>query len=220
LRLSFWSRSAAAPNVLGLLEVSVDKEDELAQLLNEARAGNRQALSVLLDRLRPEMRQRAQARLGNRLLARLDGSDIAQEIYLRAWQNFGDLQGDTVGHLLAWLEEIFKNVITDCRRRHGALKRDAAREVSGDDLFCGLMGDGTTPSQGAMRNEQQARMIEALQRLPSDQRQVFQLRVCEGLPFEEVARRIGVSEGNARVLLLRARNKLKSELGCNHEQRQ
>ena len=53
-----------------------------------------------------------------------------------------------------------------------------------------------------------------------NQRQVFQLRVCEGLPFEEVARRIGVSEGNARVLLLRARNKLKSELGCNHEQDQ
>lgn len=198
----------------------MEKEDQLAQLLNEARGGNRQALSVLLDRLRPEMRQRAHARLGHRLLARLDGSDIAQEIYLRAWRSFSDLRGDTVGHLLAWLEGIFENVITDCRRRHGAVKRDAARDVTGDGLFCSLMGDGTTPSHGAVRNEQQARMVEALQRLPSDQQQVFQLRVFEGLTFEEVAKRVGVSEGNARVLLLRARNRLKSELGCNHEQDQ
>jgi RNA polymerase sigma-70 factor (ECF subfamily) len=167
--------------------------------------------------LRPWVRWQAQGLLGQRLAARLDGSDIVQEVHLRALERFDQFQGDYMPQLRAWIETILRNIITDCRRRHGAEGRDVNAEVAGGDLFPGLAADATTPSQGAMRHEQQARLSAALQRLPEKQRLVFHLRFSEGLPFEEVARRAGVSVGNARVLMVRALERLKNELGDEHE---
>ena len=101
--------------------------------------------------------------------------------------------------------------------RDVAQVRDANREVASGDLFEGMAGDGTTPSQAAARNEQQQRdqqrLAEALQRLPEKQRLVFQLRLFQGLPFEEVAQQVNVSVENARVLMFRATENLKDALG-------
>jgi RNA polymerase sigma-70 factor (ECF subfamily) len=195
----------------------VDDNDEVAALLAEARKGNNQALSVLLDRLRTWIRGRAQVLLGQGLHARMDGSDVAQEVHARIWQEFVEFKGQSVPELRAWIDKILQHHITDCRRHHGAGKRDAGREVGGSDPFSDLAGQGTTPSQGAMRNEQQARLDEALEQLPENQREVFRLRFCEGLSFEEVAHRVGVTASNARVLMVRAMDRLRNELGESHE---
>lgn len=195
----------------------MDENEDLDRLLVEARKGNQQALGDLLQRLRDWVRQCAWSRLGQRLGARVDASDIAQDVSLRVWRCFDQFQGGSVPEFLGWVEEIIQNAITDCRRRHGADKRDADAEVAGGALFPALAADATTPSQGAIRNEQQARLSEALQRLPQMQQRVFRLRLYEGLPFEEVARRVGVTVGNARVLMLRATEKLKNELEHEHE---
>jgi RNA polymerase sigma factor (sigma-70 family) len=122
-----------------------------------------------------------------------------------------------MAQLRAWVEEILWNIITDCRRRHGADKRDPDREDHGQDLVSGLRGGDPTPSQEAMDNEQQARVIAALQRLPEKQRLVFHLRVFAELAFAEVARRVSVTEGNARQLWGRAFKRLTDELEGEHE---
>jgi RNA polymerase sigma-70 factor (ECF subfamily) len=188
-------------------------DSELADLLSKARQGKEGALERLLERLRPWLRQRAEKRLGQGLGARLDGSDVVQEVHLRLWDHFDQFRGDTVGQLLAWVDGIVDNCITDCRRRQGAAKRNVGVEVAGGDRFPGLAADATTPSQGAMRNEDAARLAEALQHLSETQRLVFRLRFFEGLPFEEVAHRAGVTAANARVLMLRATERLRNELG-------
>ena len=68
-----------------------------------------------------------------------------------------------------------------------------------------------------MCSEGHARLTEALERLPEQQRLVFRLRFYEGLPFDEVARRAGVTAGNARILMMRATERLRNELGDEHE---
>ena len=42
-------------------------------------------------------------------------------------------------------------------------------------------------------------MREAVLQLPRRQREVLTLRIDAGLPFAEVARTLGIDEGNARV---------------------
>jgi RNA polymerase sigma-70 factor (ECF subfamily) len=195
----------------------VDDNEELAGLLNEARKGNKQVLGALLAQLRPWLRGQAQGLLGQRLAARIDGSDIVQDVHLRALECFEQFQGDSMPRLRAWIGEILRNIITDCRQRQGADKRDRDKEVPGGKLFSDLPGNATAPSQKAIRNEQQARLSDALQRLPEKQRLVFQLRLYEQLPFEEVARRVDVTVVNARVLMVRAIERLKNELGDGHE---
>jgi RNA polymerase sigma-70 factor (ECF subfamily) len=190
----------------------VDDNDELAGLLTEARKGKRQALGALLAQMRPWVRWQAQGLLGQRLAARLDGSDIVQDVHLRAFERFGQFGGDSVPQLRAWVAEILWNIVRDCVRRHGAGRRDLGREERGEVLFDGLRCGDTTPSQFAMVSEQQARLMAALQRLPGKQQQVFHLRYFAGLDFETVARRVCVTEGNARQLWGRAVKRLLDEL--------
>jgi RNA polymerase sigma-70 factor (ECF subfamily) len=142
---------AAAPTPISwsfISGVAVDDDEELARLLTEARTGDQQALGALLARLRAWVRHRAQGLLGRRLAARLDGSDVVQDVHLRAFEHFDQFRGDSVPQLRAWVEEILQNVITDCRRRHGAGKRDADAEVAGGDLFPGLPADATSYRPG------------------------------------------------------------------------
>jgi RNA polymerase sigma factor (sigma-70 family) len=162
----------------------MDDNEELAGLLIEARKGNKQALGALLAQLRPWVRWQAQGLLGQRLVARLDGSDIVQDVHLRALEHFDQFRGDSVPQLRAWVKTILRNIITDCRRRHGADGRDVDAEVAGGDRFPYLEADATTPSEGAIRNEQQARLSEALQRLPEKQRLVPVSSVFAG-PWEK-----------------------------------
>ena len=188
-------------------------DEEQARLLNEARQGNQQALGLILMQLRPWMRRQAEGLLGQRLRARVDGSDIVQDVHLRAVERFDRFDGDSVQQFRAWVAEILWNIVNDCLRRQLAGKRNPDREERGDDRVSALKGSDTTPSRAAMENEQQSRLIAALQRLPENQRLVFHLRYFAELSLVEVARRLSLTEVNARRLWGRASKRLLDELG-------
>ncbi|HEX5571900.1 MAG TPA: sigma factor-like helix-turn-helix DNA-binding protein, partial [Ktedonobacterales bacterium] len=52
----------------------------------------------------------------------------------------------------------------------------------------------------------------AIERLPSSQQSVIRLRDIEGYPAEEVCQLLGLSEANQRVLLHRARSRVRQAL--------
>ena len=87
-----------------------------------------------------------------------------------------------------------------------AEKRDVRREISLEQigkrleqstarLESLLAQQGDSPSSHAQRNEQEIMLADALAELPGDYRQVILLRHVEGLPFEEVARRMDRTSG-------------------------
>src|SRR5262249_56565076 len=108
-------------------------------------------------------------------------------------------------------------------RHFNARQRQAAREVSLEQFQQGLdqssltlgrclADDSQTPSQLAARGEAAVRLADALARLPADYRTLLLLRVFEGLPAEDVARRMGRSAGAVRMLPLPALATLRAEL--------
>jgi RNA polymerase sigma-70 factor (ECF subfamily) len=189
----------------------VDENEEAAGLLTEARNGNQQALGNLLALLRPWLRGQAQGLLRQRPPRGADFSDIVQEVHLRVFQRFPQFRGDSVPQLRAWVRMILRNMVVDGYRGRNVHEED------GGSRFPDLPGDATTPSEVVHRGEQQARLYEALDRLPERQRLVFELRFYEGLSFEEVAQSMGVKVGNARVLMVRATEKLRKELGDDRD---
>jgi RNA polymerase sigma-70 factor, ECF subfamily len=190
----------------------MNDHEEVARLLPLARAGDAKALEALIERLRERVRGEARGQIGGRLRARLDASDVAQEVCMLACKAFPQFAGNTVPQLLAWFDEILRNVITNQRRHHGAAKRDAHRERPEGEVPFDPPADASTPSQRAIRNEEQTRLAEALRGLPEKQRLVFQLRYLQALPTKDAALTAGVTEENARVLLYRAIQRLKTEL--------
>ena len=191
----------------------MDENSELRRLLPQAQNGDPAARDALLGLLRGRARRYADYLLRSQPGARLDASDIAHEALVRVLARFDPNAFPTVPHLLAWLNTIVRNVVTDLRRHDAARTPDGGLNVAGGDLFPGLMSDTTGPEVKVSRSEDADRLTAALANLTENQRLVFALRFREGLSFEEIAARIGVSAANARVLMFRATESLQKLLG-------
>jgi RNA polymerase sigma-70 factor, ECF subfamily len=164
------------------------------------------------------------ARLGveGRFRAKFDPSDVVQQTLLEACRDLPRFRGETEAELMAWLRQILAHVLAhEVRRYAGTRGRDVGREVSLEQALAessrrlgeALAAPGSSPSVRAGRLELELRLAEALSRLPEAYREVIVLRNIEGLPHEEVARRMGRNVGAVRMLWVRALSRLRQELG-------
>ena len=145
--------------------------------------------------------------------AKLDPSDLVQQSMLEAYRAFGTFQGKTEAEWLAWLRRILMHNATDLARHFGGTdKRQISLEVSLGGPECGgrlqnplePADDGMSPSEQLLLCERELQLAEGLARLPADHRQVILLRNLQGLPFDEVAQRMGRSRPATQMLWMRA----------------
>jgi RNA polymerase sigma-70 factor (ECF subfamily) len=173
-----------------------------------------------LLRYRDYLRMLARTQLGPRLQAKLDASDVAQQVILRAHEAREQFRGTSEAERLAWLRAILANVLAAVARRFEAAARDVGRErslevdleQSSSRLECLIPADQTSPSQRASRCEDLLRLAAALARLPPDQREVVELHHLKGLPVAEVAVEMGRTRPAVVGLLFRGLKKLRELL--------
>jgi RNA polymerase sigma-70 factor, ECF subfamily len=194
------------------------------QLLAEARGGRRESLGRALELNRTYLTLLARTQIDLHLQGRVDASDVVQETFLDACRDFDHFRGSTPGEWAAWLRKILiYNLARVVQRQVVAQKRSARREVSLDQhvavmdrssgrIEAALIGRSSSPSSQAQRSELAGRVADQLARLSSDYREVLVLRNLEGLPFPEVARRMGRSDGAVRILWVRAIDQLRQLL--------
>jgi RNA polymerase sigma-70 factor (ECF subfamily) len=203
----------------------ISKHDtpETNALLEQAAGGDREALGRLLDRDRARLRRMAALRLDRRLNGRIDPSDVIQEAQLEAAQRLAEYLRDPTMPFFLWLRLITGQRLLALHRRHlGARLRDAGREVSLDRpalpqatsaaLAARLLGQATSPSAAAVRDEMKSRLREALDLMDPTDREVLSLRHFEQLTTAEAARELGISEEAAKKRHVRALKRLKAIL--------
>ncbi len=199
-------------------------EMNTSELIRRCRTGDEQAREVLFARYRQYLWLLAQGQLGGRLRARCDPSDLVQQTLLEAYRDFAGFTGAHEAELLGWLRQILAHNLYNEARHQGAQRRDAARQVSLEEVQAGLeqssvtlgrclAADVPTPSQAAGEREAAVRLADTLARLPKDYQTVLLLRIFEGLPAEEVAQRMDRTAGAVRMLQLRALTALRELLG-------
>jgi RNA polymerase sigma-70 factor (ECF subfamily) len=195
--------------------------DDFARLLAEARAGSREALGRLLEACRRYLLLIAERDLGDDLKAKGGASDLVQQSFLEAQQDFPGFRGGTAEELRAWLRQLLRNNLANFTRTYrDAAKRGVDRERpldgpgSAEGCGAGLTAATPSPSAEAVANEDAAALARALQRLPEDYRQAITLRHQEQLSFEEIGRRLGRTANAARLLWLRAVERLQEEMGA------
>jgi RNA polymerase sigma-70 factor, ECF subfamily len=191
------------------------------QLLAGARRGRGECLGALLELYRNYLYLLARTQIDLHLRARCNPSDLVQETFLQACRRFDQFRGCTEKEWLGWLRRILlREVAGLVERQLQAQKRDARREVSLEHLqarlahssgrFDAALGSSCgSPSAQAQRRELVALVADQLARLPAPYRDVIVLRNLEGLPFNEVARRMSRTPGAVRVLWLRALERLR-----------
>ena len=192
---------------------------DAAQRLAAARAGSREALGQALDACRGYLLLLAERELDPDLRAKGGASDLVQETFLEAQNDFAQFKGNSEDELRAWLRQILLHNLANFTRRYRAtakrrLGREVALEVSGSsaDREGGLTLDALSPSGLAMEEEQAQALRWALERLPDDYRQVILLHYQEQRPFEDIAPLMHRSYEAVRSLWARAIRRLRHEM--------
>jgi RNA polymerase sigma-70 factor, ECF subfamily len=170
-----------------------------------------------LGRFRDYLLLLARAQLGGRLRGKLDPSDLVQQTLLEAHQKLDQFRGCTEAELAAWLRRMLGWSLADAIRTLGRAKRDVARErsleaaleQSSSRLEAWLAAGQSSPSQQAVRHEQEARLTEALADLPEAQRDALVLRHLKGWSLAQISQHLGRTPAAVAGLLKRGAKQLR-----------
>ena len=199
--------------------------DRDAPLLAALRAGDERAFTTLVTRYHASLRRVARAYVSTDAVA----EEVVQETWLAVIEGLGRFQQRS--SLKTWLFHILAN---KARTRGTREKRtvpfaslapgdgDDERAVSPDRFQregATWPGHWATPPRPWEDPERRLASLEArkylraaIGALPATQQAVLTLRDVEGLDAERVCALLDVSAGNQRVLLHRARARVRSEL--------
>lgn len=184
--------------------------------LTVARAGSQEALGELLERYRDYLLRIAHDELSLNLTSKVAQSDLVQDTFLQASQDFAAFAGESEWELRGWLRQILLHNLRDAERRYQtAAKRSIEREVSLDahrSLAQACWKRDPSPSGFALREENRSEVLAAISRLPLDYRLAIELRSLQGKSFDVVAETLQRSPAAARKIWARAIVRLADEM--------
>lgn len=197
--------------------------NEIDALLESARTGDRSAVEQLLARSRESIRRMISHRLDPALSARLDASDVVQDVLIEASHRLDDYLRSPAMPFQLWLRHIARDHVIDAHRKHRkAQRRSLDREQhpaasawnnqSSADLMAQIFDHELTPASAAIRQEMQRRLEQAIDRLDDEDRELILMRLSEGMSNQEVATLYGLTEPAASMRYLRAVRRLQALL--------
>ena len=198
------------------------------ELVERLRAGDESAFAELIDRYGAAMLRVARMYVRDRTTA----EEVVQETWVAVLDGIDRFEGRS--SLKTWLFRILANRAKTRATRDrrtvpvSALAGDVASagEPAVDpDRFIDLAARrnpgawaappstwSTLPEERLLSQETLGRVADAIEMLPPAQREVIRLRDVEGWSAGEVAESLGITDGNQRVLLHRARSKVRGAL--------
>lgn len=199
------------------------EQPETQRLVDEAQNGKAEAIEQLLTSHREPLRRMIGLRLDPALAARLDASDIVQDVLLEAHRRLSDYLRKPTMPFFLWLRHIAKDHMIDAHRRHRlAQRRSLDREQplvpirladqSSVELAGQLLDGEITPASAAVQKELQKRLDLAIAQLDEDDREIILMRHAEQMSNQDVATALELSEAAASMRYLRAVRRLRSTL--------
>ena len=195
-----------------------DEEGLIVRLRN----GEHSLLTDLFDFHRDRLWRMVSFRLDRRLIGRVDADDVLQEVYLDVAQRLEHYLDGPSMSFFVWLRLVTGQTLINVHRRHlGSQKRDAGREQqryspsTSISLASQLLGEFTSPSQAALREEQSVELESAINQMDPIDREVLALRHFEELSNGEVAEVLGLKVKAASIRYVRAIKRLKEILEGN-----
>ena len=135
-----------------------------------------------------------------------DASDLAQEVFLKAYRSLRHFRGQSA--FSTWLYRIAVNACVDYTRRQA---RSNCLPLA-DDLLSAHDEPGLDPQQELERKELRTELLRAISGLSMKLRVALVLHDIEGLTHEEMARVVRCSVGTTKSRLFRAREEVRRRL--------
>lgn len=145
-----------------------------------------------------------------------DADDLAQEVFVKAWQALKSFKGDS--SFFTWLYRIAINRTLNHLKqrnyrnsRHAMSLNDLDVEAERHPDLVALVSD-KTPRRDLALEELKEKLNAAMQRLSENHRTVVSLHDIQGLPHEEIAIILGCNVATVRTRLFYARQQLQGIL--------
>jgi RNA polymerase sigma-70 factor (ECF subfamily) len=185
--------------------------DPDVSLLDALRSGDESAFTSLVSRYHPRLLRFAESMVPSRAVA----EEVVQDTWLAVVRGVDRFEGRS--SFKTWLFHILLNrARTTAGREH---RSTLLPEGDLDDRFDGTGAWATPPTPWSDQVDDRLvaerlahRVKEILPTLPDGQREVVVLRDIEELPAAEVSELLGLSDGNQRVLLHRARARIREQI--------
>ena len=153
--------------------------------------GDERAATLLVERHASALGRFAGSLMGGRGQGSChEVDDLVQDTFVRAFQSLADFRGES--SLRTWLFTIERRLLVD--RRRSERRRPDRVEIGEEDAATEY-----TALDAMVAGETEGRIRRSLERLSPMQREIFTLRVAEGMSYKEIAGIVGSTEGAARV---------------------
>ena len=130
-----------------------------------------------------------------------DAKDAVQDLFIKLWDSRDTL--DNVHNPMGYSIRLLKNLCIDRIRKESRLARaDLTDEIAAEDT-----ADGPQAAK-----EQAERLMRAIRKLPARQREVLEMKLLRGMSNEQISQKTGMSNLAVRVMISRARAKIKEAL--------
>ncbi|CAB4550238.1 MAG: RNA polymerase sigma factor [Actinomycetes bacterium] len=172
-----------------------------ASMVRAAQAGDSAAFAELYRRLMPIVRRV----VADNVHDRMEAEDVAHEAFTRAFASLVRLRDPD--RFRPWLLSIARRAAIDHRR-----VRVLGRCVLDDDPARGSTQIGPGPDELLLIREELAAVVDATERLSTRDATALAMVGHLGFGPDEVAAVLGISPGTAKVVVHRARSRLRSLL--------
>ncbi len=186
------------------------------------RRGDSKTLGELFDKYRSQLARLIRFRMDRRIQQRVDVADVLQETFLDVRKRIDSYLNSPDTTFFVWLRGIACNTLHDIHRNHlGAQKRSANKELPFGDgvgsetsvlIVAHLIGEFTSPSEAAMRDESSRILREALSRMEELDQEVLALRHFEQLSNKQVSEVLEITKTTASGRYMRALQRLQETL--------
>ena len=181
-----------------------NSKDEIsnAELVRKSQFGDKAAFEQLVIRHQDLVFSLAYKVTGNREMA----NDVAQEAFIRAWKAIEKFRGDST--FSTWIYRITVNTAWTLRKKakkHNTLNIDDTYEPI-------VIDEKKDPELVAINSDLSSVLINALDKIPIEQRIIVELKNIEGRSHKEIADYLDISVTAAKVRLHRAHQKLRQIL--------
>ena len=178
--------------------------DEISnsELVRKSQHGDKAAFEQLVIRHQELVFSLAYKLTGNREMA----NDVAQEAFIRAWKAIEKFRGDST--FSTWIYRITVNTAWTLRKKakkHNTLNIDDTYEPI-------VIDEKKDPELVAINSDLSSVLINALDKIPIEQRIIVELKNIEGRSHKEIADYLDISVTAAKVRLHRAHQKLRQIL--------
>ena len=179
---------------------------QLVSLVHQAIAGNRSAFAQLVDRFHDEVYRM----VFYRIRSRADAEDIAQDVFLKAYQKISSIKDAARFH--GWLFSIALNRIRDVQRKK---RFRSFFKVSDENIESHppVETDSDEPEalDQVLKTDFWRQIGLILNKLSRMEREVFLLRFFDHLNINEIGRVLKKNESTVKTHLYRALAKFKKE---------